>query len=255
MASRAAAAWSGCWPSMTSRLPPRPWVRPATPGHPYGRRALLDEVAAVATAPEGTRNQLLWRSARSLYRLVASGVLDQAAAERALHDAAAECGLLADEPHATERTLQSARRSAWHSPGESPWHLAAGRPGHGGQPGSRAEPGAPRAGAALGDGSQLQTETRRFGRSRVWIAAGAGHWADLAFQHSPRALTTRPVRPEAQVPTALWPGLLHRAGHLLKRRTGPPTRRNRRVVPGHLPATGSVRAGVPRRRDLYRRAP
>jgi hypothetical protein len=96
--------------------PPRPSMRPATPGHPYGQRALLDETAAVATAPKGTRNQQLWRSARSLYRLVAGGVLDQEEVERALRDAAAQCGLLAEEPHATERTLRSARRIGMAQP-------------------------------------------------------------------------------------------------------------------------------------------
>lgn len=84
-------------------------VRPPAPGHPYGQQALIEEAAAVAAAPSGMRNQQLWRSARSLYRLVAGGVLDAAEVERTLRDAAAQCGLLRDEPRATERTLQSAR--------------------------------------------------------------------------------------------------------------------------------------------------
>jgi Bifunctional DNA primase/polymerase, N-terminal len=96
--------------------PPRPTVRPAQPGHPYGQRALAGEAAAVASAPKGRRNQQLWRSARSLYRLVAGGVLDEAEVARALHDAAAQCGLLVEEPRATQRTLQSARQVGMSQP-------------------------------------------------------------------------------------------------------------------------------------------
>jgi Bifunctional DNA primase/polymerase, N-terminal len=96
--------------------PPRPTVRPLEPGHPYGQRALVAEAAAVATAPRGRRNQQLWRSARSLYRLVAGGVLDEGEVTRALGDAAAQCGLLAEEPRATQRTLQSAREVGMSQP-------------------------------------------------------------------------------------------------------------------------------------------
>ncbi len=93
-----------------------PTVRPATPDHPYGQQALKEEAAAVAAAPKGTRNQQLWRSARSLYRLVAGGVLDEAEVERAVRDAAEQCGLMQDEPRATERTLQSARDAGMSQP-------------------------------------------------------------------------------------------------------------------------------------------
>jgi hypothetical protein len=89
--------------------PPLPSLRPAAPGHPYGRHALEEETAVVASAAKGTRNQQLWRSARNLYQLVAGGVFEETEVEAALQRAAAQCGLLHDEPRATERTLKSAR--------------------------------------------------------------------------------------------------------------------------------------------------
>ena len=95
---------------------PQPTVRPATPGHPYGQQALAEEAAAVAAAPKGTRNQQLWRSAHSLYQLVAGGVLDEAEVELARRVAADQCGLSRDEPRATERTLESAREVGMSQP-------------------------------------------------------------------------------------------------------------------------------------------
>jgi len=95
---------------------PQPTVRPATPGHPYGQQALAEEAAAVAAAPKGTRNQQLWRSAHSLYQLVAGGVLKETEVELALRAAADQCGLLRDEPRATERTLESAREVGMSQP-------------------------------------------------------------------------------------------------------------------------------------------
>jgi len=95
---------------------PAPTIRPAAPGHPYGQQALALETAALATAARGRRNHQLWRSARSLYQLVAGEVLDEAEVERALRDAAEQCGLLGEEPRATERTLQSAREIGMSQP-------------------------------------------------------------------------------------------------------------------------------------------
>jgi Bifunctional DNA primase/polymerase, N-terminal len=102
-------------PPQVERLP-RPTIRPAAPGHPYGQQALIKETTAAATAAKGTRNHQLWRSARSLYRLVAGGVLDETEVERALRDAAEQSGLLREEPQATERTLQSAREIGMSQP-------------------------------------------------------------------------------------------------------------------------------------------
>jgi len=122
-------------PHQVERLP-RPTIRPATPGHPYGQQALAQETTAVATAAKGTRNHQLWRSARSLYRLVAGGVLEGTEVERALRDAAERSGLLREEPQATERTLQSAREIGMSQPRGIP--LSPGRseisPGPAGPP-------------------------------------------------------------------------------------------------------------------------
>lgn len=91
-------------------------VRSATRDHPYGRSALQAEAAAVAAAPKGRRNDQLWRSARSLYTLVAGGVLEEPEVEQALRIAAERCGLLGEEPRATERTLRSARQAGMAHP-------------------------------------------------------------------------------------------------------------------------------------------
>jgi Bifunctional DNA primase/polymerase, N-terminal len=96
--------------------PPAATVRPAEPGHPYGRAVLAAETGRIATARPpgpgggGERNQVLWEAARNLYNLVAGGVLDQAEVERELERAAGACGLLRDEPRQTLRTLASARQ-------------------------------------------------------------------------------------------------------------------------------------------------
>ncbi len=96
--------------------PPAPTVRPAAPGHPYGRAVLQAETARVAGAQApapgrgGQRNQVLWEAARNLYNLVAGGVLDEATVTAELERAAGACGLLTDEPRQTRRTLASARQ-------------------------------------------------------------------------------------------------------------------------------------------------
>jgi hypothetical protein len=108
-------------PRQVEPAAPTPTVQPTTTGHPYGQQALADEVAAVAAAAKGHRNHQLWRSARSLYHLVAGGVLDKTEVDRALHDAAARCGLLQEEPRATERTpLRSSPPRARQSLAASP---------------------------------------------------------------------------------------------------------------------------------------
>ena len=68
------------------------------------------EVARVAIAPKGERNEQLWTSARNLYNLVAAGVLDDRDVHQGLLQAAERCGLLADEPRQTHRTLASGRQ-------------------------------------------------------------------------------------------------------------------------------------------------
>ncbi|HEY3141668.1 MAG TPA: hypothetical protein VGJ86_11095, partial [Acidimicrobiales bacterium] len=59
----------------------------------------------------------LWESARNLYNLVASGTLHERDVQQGLLQAAEECGLLADEPRQTRRTLASGRQVGLAHPG------------------------------------------------------------------------------------------------------------------------------------------
>jgi hypothetical protein len=109
----------------------RPPVRPAAPvlvsvpapdgaGSGYVRSALAAELARVATAPVGQRNRQLWESGRNLFNFVAAGALDQAEVEQGLLQAAERCGLLADEPRQTRRTIDSARQVGLDHPRQPP---------------------------------------------------------------------------------------------------------------------------------------
>jgi hypothetical protein len=80
------------------------------PGPGYGQAALAQELARVAGAPHGRRNQRLWEAARNLYNLVATGALDHQQVHHGLLQAAERCGLLGDEPRQTQRTLASGRQ-------------------------------------------------------------------------------------------------------------------------------------------------
>ena len=87
------------------------------PASRYARAALAQELARVAAAPKGQRNRQLWESARNLYNLVASGALQEREVHQGLLQAAERCGLLADEPHQTRRTLASGRQVGLAHPG------------------------------------------------------------------------------------------------------------------------------------------
>jgi hypothetical protein len=89
----------------------------AAPADRYARAALADELARVATAPVGQRNRQLWESTRNLYNLVATGALDHREVDHALLAAAERCGLLAEEPRQTRRTLASGRQVGLAHPG------------------------------------------------------------------------------------------------------------------------------------------
>src|SRR4029453_355899 len=101
-------------------LRPRQLQRPAVlvqvqaagdgPGERYVRAALAEELARVATAPVGQRNRQLWESPRNLYNLIATGALDSREVDQGLLAAAERCGLLAQEPRQTRRTLASGRQ-------------------------------------------------------------------------------------------------------------------------------------------------
>jgi hypothetical protein len=87
------------------------------PGDRYARAALAEELARVATAPIGQRNRQLWESTRNLYNLVAAEALDQREVDEGLLKAAERCGLLAQEPRQTRRTLASGRQVGLAHPG------------------------------------------------------------------------------------------------------------------------------------------
>jgi bifunctional DNA primase/polymerase-like protein len=89
----------------------------AAPGDRYAQAALAQELALVGTAPVGQRNRQLWESTRNLYNLVATGTLDHRQVDQALLAAADRCGLLAEEPRQTYRTLASGRQVGLAHPG------------------------------------------------------------------------------------------------------------------------------------------
>ena len=111
--------WSG-WNADRRSDPPGPVQVPAVgdgPGDRYARAALATELARVATAPVGQRNRQLWESTRNLYNLVAAGALDHREVDQGLLEAAERCGLLAEEPRQTRRTLASGRQVGLAHPG------------------------------------------------------------------------------------------------------------------------------------------
>ena len=115
---------------LLERLQARPLERPVGPapllpigdgpGGRYARAALAEELGRVATAPVGDRNRQLWESTRNLYNLVAGGTLDPHEVDQALLAAAERCGLLADEPRQTRRTLISGRQVGLDHPRHPP---------------------------------------------------------------------------------------------------------------------------------------
>jgi hypothetical protein len=100
--------------------PAGPVLVPDGPGHPYARAALAAELARVANARQPGRNDQLWESGRNLFNLVAAGALDEHEVHQRLLDAAERCGLLADEPRQTRRTLASARQVGLANPRRLP---------------------------------------------------------------------------------------------------------------------------------------
>ena len=70
--------------------------------------------------PPGQRNRQLWEAARNLYNLVATGALDHQQVHQGLLQAAERCGLLADEPRQTHRTLASGRQVGLAHPRPAP---------------------------------------------------------------------------------------------------------------------------------------
>jgi hypothetical protein len=88
-------------------------TRPPAPDHPYGRRVLADELAALGRATPGQRNRTLNRTAFKVYRYVAGGLLDEEDVTLAFTTAALAIGLDWAE---ISRTLASARTAGLTSP-------------------------------------------------------------------------------------------------------------------------------------------
>jgi hypothetical protein len=118
-------------------------VRQDGPGDPWARSALVRELRRLATArppapgQAGERNTVLWEAARNLYNLVAAGALDEREVEHGLLEAAGRCGLLADEPRQTHRTLASARQVGLAHPRRPPQRTSPERPPHASPPPTR----------------------------------------------------------------------------------------------------------------------
>jgi hypothetical protein len=96
----------------TSARPART-AGPDMPGHPYGRRVLAAELAALGRATPGQRNRTLNRCAFKVYRYVAGGLLDDQDVTLAFTTVARTIGLSAAE---TARTLASARTAGLANP-------------------------------------------------------------------------------------------------------------------------------------------
>jgi len=103
-----------------TRAPAPPAPPPAMPLRPadgYAAAAVRAEISAVITAPAGTRNHQLNRSAFSLGQLVAAGILGEDQVAAALRRAAERNGLLADDgPRQCEATIRSGLRAGMASP-------------------------------------------------------------------------------------------------------------------------------------------
>jgi hypothetical protein len=110
----------------TQPVPAAPF-HPTPAGHPYGRTALEQELAAVAHAPKGRRNHTLYQAGIRLYSLVAGGVLARDEVEAGLLTAAETSRLLVEEPTQTRRTLACAKRTGLTHPRGIP---APRQPGH-----------------------------------------------------------------------------------------------------------------------------
>jgi Bifunctional DNA primase/polymerase, N-terminal len=100
-------------PDRATTARPADPTRPSAPDHPYGRRVLAAELAALGRATPGQRNRTLNRCAFKVYRYVAGGLLDDQEVTLAFTTAALAIGLSAAE---TGRTLASARTAGLANP-------------------------------------------------------------------------------------------------------------------------------------------
>ena len=96
---------------------PAATVEPDLADHPYGRRVLAAELAALGRATPGQRNHTLNRTAFKVYRYVASGLLNDDDVTAAFTKAALAIGL---GPVEIGRTLASARTAGLANPRTGP---------------------------------------------------------------------------------------------------------------------------------------
>jgi hypothetical protein len=83
----------------------------------YGQTAIDGEVARVANAPKGQRNDTLYHAARRRGRLANGGELDAHAAAAALLDAAHQCGLVTDDGEQQQvKTISSGLHAGMREP-------------------------------------------------------------------------------------------------------------------------------------------
>jgi hypothetical protein len=100
-------------PDLPTTTRPAAPAGPNTPGHPYGRRVLAAELAALGRATPGHRNHTLNQTAFKVYRYVAGGILTDDEVTAAFTQAALAIGL---DPAEVARTLASARAAGLANP-------------------------------------------------------------------------------------------------------------------------------------------
>jgi hypothetical protein len=104
-------------PDPPSLIRPADTAKPTALRHPYGRRVLADELAALGRATPGQRNRTLNHCAFKVYRYVAGGLLDNQEVTLAFTTAALALGL---DPAEIIRTLASARTAGLTNPRTMP---------------------------------------------------------------------------------------------------------------------------------------
>jgi hypothetical protein len=100
-------------PDRPTTTRPARTAEPAAGGHPYGRRVLAAELAALSRATPGRRNHTLNQTAFKVYRYVAGGLLNDQDVTVAFSEAALAIGL---DPAEVGRTLASARTAGLANP-------------------------------------------------------------------------------------------------------------------------------------------
>jgi Bifunctional DNA primase/polymerase, N-terminal len=100
-------------PDRATTTRPARTAGPDLAGHPYGRRVLAAELAALGRASPGHRNRTLNQTAFKVYRYVAGGLLDDQEVTLAFTTIACAIGL---DPVEIGRTLASARTAGLANP-------------------------------------------------------------------------------------------------------------------------------------------